>query len=135
MLVLFAIRLDQRNNVREQQIKLSGAEQHFLRLHVTSCEQDVKVLLPTGFRGVICVDRYRNVRIKYCTDVRVRIKAGLIRLGATDPAGDEDEVHIHSPGKVELRMMDGASLHPGPVVWYSSENGFQQVSRMLRIAG
>jgi hypothetical protein len=67
--------------------------------------------------------------------MRTRIKARLIRLDATDPADDEDEVHIHAPGKVELRLMDEASLHPGPVVWYSSENGVQRLSRMLRITG
>ncbi|RDB24203.1 hypothetical protein Hypma_008703 [Hypsizygus marmoreus] len=116
-------------SINTEVIRLSGAEDHFFRLYVISCEDNVKILLPNGFRGVISVESCSS-RIKYSAEVSTHIRKGLIRVNTTEIADDEDEVHIHSPGKVEIRLMDEESLNRRPPVW---ETWYDRDNRMHRL--
>ncbi|KAG5647197.1 hypothetical protein DXG03_001156 [Asterophora parasitica] len=111
-------------SVNAEIIRLAGAEQHHFKLHVTSSKENVKLLLPARFQGYIGVTGWSRDRVNYNTELRRGIKRGEIRVNndAQVIRADEDEVHVHAAGNVEIRLMEEESLHPSPVVWYWNGN-------------
>lgn len=55
-------------------------------------------------------------------------------MNATDTGDHEDEVHIHAPGKVEIRVMDKQSPTAERPVWHGSNdsNGMRRVRHWLK---
>lgn len=90
------------------QYRLPGAETHFFRLYIFARHADVKVTLPPLFQGVVNVKNHdgscQNRQTRYCRAFRDRMHCGLIRLDACVHE-DDDEVHIHAEGSIELRLM------------------------------
>ncbi|TFK34815.1 hypothetical protein BDQ12DRAFT_612820 [Crucibulum laeve] len=116
-------------------VRLSAAANHFVRLFITSCEEDVRVLLPAMFRGVIFINRTRRnwACVHYCKELRNQIGAGNIRINPPHEAEmeDEDEVHIHALGDVDIRIAEEGSPHPP--MWNYLGSKIDRFRRMLRM--
>ncbi|KAF8120959.1 hypothetical protein EV363DRAFT_1187559 [Boletus edulis] len=88
--------------------RVPGAETHVFRLSIFARQADVKVTLPSLFRGVVNVNDpdgcLQRGQIRYCHAVRDGVRCGLIRLDSC-ALEDDDEVYIHAEGSIELRLM------------------------------
>lgn len=90
------------------QIRLPGTVNHHFRLYVTSCEENVNVVLPPGFRGAIYVNKAGCLfpKVQMSTGLRKGIDDGAVHMNPPCVDEDEDEVHITAAKSVQLRMVE-----------------------------
>ncbi|TFY78155.1 hypothetical protein EWM64_g5858 [Hericium alpestre] len=105
--------LSYKGSVKAEVYRLSGAEDHTLRLEIQARKNPVTLILPHSFCGTICVrttseqkkKRFHLQRLTYSAALRKRMKSGHIHFGHLVDM-NEDQVLIETSGKVTLLLMD-----------------------------